>query len=312
MSMNFATDLSWFTPDRLSTFLAVARRESFSAGAADVHLSQPAVSRQIAALERAVGAALFERGSRAARLTDAGRSFLPEASRVLGELARACEAIVDVKAGRAGVLRVAASSTPGFYVAPRLLGELARRMPGIDLDFVVTNSARVEEMVIENRVDLGFIGGAPVAKHVVAERLLDDHLILIAKRGHPLSHRRRVKAVDLAPETLVVREAGSSTRRMAEEWLAAARAHPRRTIELGCPEAIKAVVASGIGVGFISALGLQGEFRWQSIVALNTPRKDLRRPLWILRHAKKRLTPALSLLMDIAKADVAKSTVLAR
>lgn len=304
--MNFATDLSWLTPDRLATFLAVARRQSFSAAAAEVHLSQPAVSRQIAALERAVGALLFERGSRLARLTDAGRAFFPEASRVLGELARACEAIVHVRAGGAGLLRIGASSTPGFYLIPALLGDLKRRMPGIDIDFVIANSARVEEMVIENRVDLGFTGGDFVAKNLVAERLLDDRIRLVAGRGHRLTSRKRIRAADLREETLVVRESGSSTRRLSERWLSAAGIHPLRTIELGCPEAVIAVVASGVGLGFVSALGLRGDWRRRSIVALPTPAQDLRRPIWIIRHAKKRPTRAQSLLVDLAKREAAE------
>ena len=152
--------MSELTPDRLNTFLAVARHENFTAAAREVHLSQSAVSRQIAVLEKALGVQLFERFGKTAHLTTAGRAFVPEFRRVLGDLALVHEAVKGLEAGSRGSLRIGASATPGLYLIPPTLAVFQRCYPNIDLHYVVSNTKRIQEMVVENELDAGFVGGA--------------------------------------------------------------------------------------------------------------------------------------------------------
>lgn len=278
------------TPDRLRTFVAVAECAHFTQAAARIHLTQSAVSRQIAVLERALGLRLFDRIGKTVRLTGDGQALLPEFRRILGDLARVQETVRGLEAGQAGRLRVGASATPGFYVLPRLLARFRKAHPGVELEYTVANTARIEELVVENAVDLGFVGGTIADGTLIVEPFLEDEIVCFASRGHRLAHRRKVGARDLADETIVLREEGSATRRLFTGWLLSAGGRIGRSIELGCPEAVKAVVAAGLGVGCLSRLGLRDAPSRKGFAALPIAAPRLSRSLTIVRHPRKRLS----------------------
>lgn len=114
---------------QLEAFMAVARERSFSAAARRIHLSQPTLSEHVRELERELGAALFSRRRRSVALTDAGRAFEPYAVRVLATVGDARQAVAEVDGLRRGSLALGASTTPGIYVLPRVVGALRRRHP---------------------------------------------------------------------------------------------------------------------------------------------------------------------------------------
>jgi DNA-binding transcriptional LysR family regulator len=301
MTRPIPTRLAEITPDRIHTFLAVARAESFTSAARDVYLSQPAVSRQIAALEKALGVRLFERLGKTAHLTAAGRGLLPEFRRILGDLALVEEAVRGLESGSRGTLRIGASATPGLYVIPRALALFQRRFPAVELDYFVANTKRIEEMVIENAIDVGFVGGTISDNSLVVERLIQDEVVCFASGAHPLARRARVAPADLSRETLVMREEGSSTGRLFKTWLMAHGGKVTRVIDLGCPEAIKTIVAAGLGVGCLSRFGLQDEISREHLVVLPMSGPKLRRPLSMIRHHRKNEFPALSAFIGLVK-----------
>jgi DNA-binding transcriptional LysR family regulator len=290
------------TPDRLRTVLAVARHENFTTAGAEVHLSQPAVSRQIAALEKSLGVRLFDRLGKAAHLTDAGRALLPEFRRIIGDIARLRETVRSVESGAHGLLRVGASATPGLYLIPRALAGFQHRCPEVELDYLVSNTTRVEEMVVENRVDIGFVGGAVSDPSLRVDRLATDEIVCFVSRRHRLARRKRVSPVDLARETLVMREEGSATGRIFRSWLLAGGGRITRTIELGCPEAVKTIVAAGLGVGCLSRFGLRDEFSRRELAVLQTSGARLSRTLSTIRHAKKHPSPSLRAFLEVVGA----------
>jgi DNA-binding transcriptional LysR family regulator len=298
-SRTISARLAEITPDRLQTFVAVARHESFTLAAREVHLSQPAVSRQIAALEKALDVRLFDRLGKTAHLTAVGRGLLPEFRRILGDLLLVGEAVKDLASGSRGVLRIAASATPGLYIIPPVLARFQRRFPAVEVDYFVSNTKRVEEMAVENSIDLGFVGGAITDPSLRVERLQQDEIVSFASRSHPLARRTRVTPADLGRETLVMREEGSSTGGLFKAWLLAAGARTGRVIDLGCPEAIKTIVAAGLGVGCLSRFGLQDDFSKKNLVVLPVSGPRLRRWLSMIRHRRKAAFPALTAFMDM-------------
>jgi DNA-binding transcriptional LysR family regulator len=301
MKTPVSTRLAEITPDRLHTFLAVARLESFTAAAREVYLSQPAVSRQIAALEKALGVRLFERLGKSAHMTAAGRAVLPEFRRIVGDLTLVEEAVKHFESGARGALRIGASATPGLYVVPRTLARFQRHFPGVELEYFVSNTKRVEEMVIENAIDIGFVGGTITDPALLVERLIQDEIVCFASRGHPLARRSRIAPADLGRETLVMREEGSSTGRLFKSWLLAGGGRIGRVIDLGCPEAIKTIVAAGLGVGCLSRFGLEDEFSRKHLVILPVSGAKLRRPLSLIRHQRKNEFSALSAFITMLK-----------
>ena len=121
---------------------------------------------------------------------------------------------------QAGSLVVGASSTPGTYVLPGLLGRFRARHPGVTLTLRIDNSRTIERWVADGEVDLGVIGEFPLLKGLRATPWIEDRLVLIVPRGHRLTSRRTVRPAQLAGEALIVREEGSSTQRVAERYLA--------------------------------------------------------------------------------------------
>lgn len=293
-------------PAHLKTFLAVAKHLSYTRAGEEIHLSQPAVSRHIRQLERELGVALFEQIGKSLHLTDAGRTLAVEAETFLGTMERAAEAVRAHRSAETGALRVGASSTPGFYLLPELLGRFHRRYPDVQLGYVVENSLRIEQMIVRNELDLGFVGAHLAHEELHLEPLLEDEIVCFTGPAHALAGRRRPVSMDELAEALwVIREQGSATRRLFESWLTVRGGRVGRSIELACPEATKALVAAGIGVSFISVHGLQRELREKRLRRLPVADLHLRRPIYLARHVQKRDSPVMAAFLDPVRAAFA-------
>lgn len=276
-------------PAWLPTFLAVAQHLNYTRAAEALFLTQPAVSRQMQALQRAVGVRLVEQVGKTLALTDAGTRFLREAQRLRGDLARAGEMLAELRGGSTGRLRLGASTTPGLYLLPPSLGRFLRARPQVELTLRVENTLAIEEALLRNELDVGFVGGHLAHAELSGEPLVTDEVLVYAARTHPLARARRVRPEQLAAETVIMREAGSATRRAFEGWLAAHGLAPARVIELRCPEAIKRLVAAGVGVSMTSCQGLPA--RGGGFKLLDVPGLDIRRTLLVVRHKDKVLSP---------------------
>ena len=282
----------------LRIFLAVARRLNYTRAAEDVHLSQPAVSRRIHQLEHELGVKLFEQIGKSVGLTDAGLVLAREGERTLGDLERLGEAVRTFRSADQGTVRLGASATPGFYLVPPVLGRFHRQFPRVDLSYRIENSERVVQKLIRNEIDLGFVGDAGKTTELHEELRFQDEIVCVVAAEHPLAGRRSVRPADLASQTLVSREHGSATRALVERWLAKHRVRPVRTIELGCPEAVKSVVASGLGVAFMSRLGITRELSDRALAVLKLPALPLVRQLVLVRHIDKSASPAISAFLS--------------
>lgn len=290
------------SPASLRTFLAVFRRRNYTRAAGDCFLSQPAVSRQVHALERRLGVRLFEQVGKAIHATDAGRTLAREAERLLGDLGRVAEAVRAHGEPSRGRLRVGASTTPGHYLVPAVLGRFHRRYPAVALHYRVEDSRSVLMGVAANELDLGFVGGPVDAPDLVVETLAEDAIVCYAAPSHPLAARRTVSVRALAEATWVLRARGSATRAAVETWLAKAGGTMGPVIELGCPEAVKAVAAAGVGLAFGSRRGLAAGIGQGRLRPLRVPGLPVWRPLAMVRHRDKHVTPVLAAAMAMARA----------
>lgn len=275
-----------FTLRQLEIFLAVARRGHVTAAAADLAMTQSAVSTALAGLGRRLGGPLVERTGRRIALTARGEALIAEAD----ELVRRADDLEQrFRSGHAlaGRLRVGASSTIGTWVLPPLLGTFAREHPGIEIDLEVGNSRAIEAALDERRLDTAFIEGPPLGERVTAHAWREDRLAVFCAATHPLAKRRRLPLRSIPEQRWIVREPGSGTRSVFD---AALRAHDlaiTAAMQLGNSEAVKQAVRSGLGLGCLSVLAIQRELDDGEFIALATPELDLRRPLWRLsrRHS---------------------------
>lgn len=199
------------TLEQLRIFVAVAERLNMTRAAEALHLTQPAVSAAVAALEERHATRLFDRIGRGLALSDAGRVFLPEAKAVLARAAAAQRMLDDLAGLRRGELRIAASQTVAGYWLPARMARFAAAHPGLRLPLSVGNTAQAAAAVLAGEADLAFVEGRVDDPHLRAERVGGDRLGLYVAPGHLLLGAR-IDRVSLRQAAWVLREPGSGTR----------------------------------------------------------------------------------------------------
>lgn len=270
---------------QLEVFLAIAREKSFSLAAKRIHLSQPTASEHMQELEAELDTTLFTRRGRAIALTEAGRVFESYAARIMSDIADARQAVTELDGLKRGSLLIGASTTPGIYLLPGLIGQFRSRHPGIELRLDIANSRIIEERVRANELDLGVVGGHELARgeSCLAAGLVDE-LVLVVPPHHPWARRRDIAPTVLAEQPLLVREEGSATRRVMERSLAHAGVKYAVRMELGHTEAIKQAVIAGLGVAFVSVYAVNGEVATGRLAALRLRGLPIRRHFHVIHN----------------------------
>ena len=266
--------------NHLALFHAVAQAGGISAGAEAARVSQPAVSKQIAELEGALGVKLLERLPRGCRLTEAGEILADYAKRWHALETDAARAIEEYRGLKRGRLSLGASLTIGGHLLPRVLAEFHRLYPEIELRVQTANTRQIQAALLDGTIELGFTEGvAEAAPELESEVFFEDELVVVAPAGHPLLKRDAVTARELCREPLIVREAGSGTRDVFERALARKGLKFAPLLELASPEAIKSSVASGMGLAIVSRLIVDLEVRTGTLGIVRLKDLPLRRPL---------------------------------
>jgi len=290
---------------QLEAFLAVARAASFRRAAEGLHLSQPALSQHVRELETDLGTRLFDRLGRAVHLTEAGRVLEEHATRLFGTLTDARHAIADLQGLQRGTLTIGASTTPGIYVLPGVLGVFRQRHPGIDVTMHLGNSKQVESRVRAGEFDLGLVGGhgtSPAEECLAAS--MADELVLVVGPRHAWAQRRDIRPDELAAQPLLLREPGSATRQVTERALAGAGVSYRAGMVLPHTEAIKQGVLAGLGVAFLSVYAIQGELATGRLRALRVRGLRIVRHFHLIHHERRRLSAAARAFMELLAATV--------
>jgi DNA-binding transcriptional LysR family regulator len=280
-------------PNHLRTFLAVRRHLNYTRAAEEVFLTQPAVSRQVRQLEEELGVRLFEQIGKSLHLTDAGKTLAVEAEKLLGAMERTAEAVRSHRSAERGSVRIGASTTPGFYLLPDILGQFHRRFPKVAIHYTVENSLQIEQMLVRNELDLGFVGAHLSSKELEIKPLVEDEIVCFTSPSHRLAKKRHISPSLLEEEMWIIREKGSATRLLFEDWLSSRRGAIRKAIELTCPETCKALVRAGIGISFMSVHGLRSEIRDKYLVKIPVTGMSLKRPIFLARHYDKRNSPVM-------------------
>src|SRR5438093_1927356 len=182
---------------RLQVFHAVARYRSYSRAAREIlHISQPAVSKHVQALETELGVMLVQRVGKQVILTEAGRIVQQYAEQVLGLAQEAQRALRELQGLQRGTLRLGASSTPGIYLLPPVLAVFVQRYPGITLALEIANSQRVIDGILACQWDLGMIGIPLAPPHLHVQPYWRDTLVLIVPPHQRLATRPDVPLAD--------------------------------------------------------------------------------------------------------------------
>lgn len=287
----------------LRSFLAVAELEGFTRAAKHLQLSQPAISTHIKELEENLKVRLFEKLGNRVRLSRSGEAVIGEARAIVQGVRQLRDMATESETGVGGLLSVGASTTPGNYVLPRLLGEFEGLYPAVRTHLVIGNSARILDRLRANEVDLGAVGISTPSDDFVMRPLCGDEIVVFAPMGHPLARRKvQVSLAELSRERFIVRESDSATRRLTEDWLANMKVSPS-IMELGCPETVKRAVAAGLGLGILTKFAISAGAGERDFAMLRVPGFPIRRSLYMVHLRRKRLTRTMTAFLDLLKSS---------
>jgi DNA-binding transcriptional LysR family regulator len=240
---------------RLQVFHAVAKHLSFTKAADALFMTQPAVTFQVKQLEEYLNVRLFDRSQGRITLTPAGALALEYAERILALSAELDTRMKELAGQAAGPLAIGASMTIGEYVLPQLIGQFKARFPAVMPTLFVGNSEAVQERVAERSLDLGFIEGDSHLPSLASEVCCEDELQVVCAPSHPLARQPFVLPAMLTQHAYLTREAGSGTRAVIDHYLEKAGIAPEAmniVVELGSPEALKGLAATGLGFAIMS------------------------------------------------------------
>ncbi len=291
---------------QIRAFAMVVDHGSFSAAAHAMGVSQPAVTMQVQALEADLGVTLLDRGYRKVELTESGRILLPHARKVLQELEQVREDLdrmADVVTGR---LSLAASTTPGQYVLPRLLGSFLEENPEVGISITVGDTAQVVDAVVAGEADLGMTGAVVKGARVDFEPLGNDDIVMICSAKHPFASASEVALAEVANEPFVMREEGSGTRQMAEEALRGVGLDPddlHVVTELGSGEAVLSAVEGGMGLGVASSLVVEKAAELGTVALVPLEGFPVHRPLYVVTP-RATLTRAAEALLGFLRKEL--------
>jgi DNA-binding transcriptional LysR family regulator len=279
---------------------------SFSGAAEHLFLTQPAVSLQVRALERSLGVTLFDRSGHRLALTPAGEALLASAVRILNAEDEALRVIEELKGGSAGRLIVAANTTGGMYLVPRLIAAFRAEAPKVQIELDVDATDRICERVAQGIVDIGFVGGPIEDGRLTVEPVADDRLVLIAAPGNLLMNAGRVTLERLADEPLIVAEPASRTRMLVERRLREAGLAVRPASQMIGTEAVKKAVESNLGVAFVSSFSVEDDLAVGRLVEILVDGLSIVRPIVMIYRSERYFTPAAERFRAFALARTAE------
>lgn len=273
---------------QLEVFTEVLKCGSTTQASSALSLSQSAVSAALSDLETQLSVRLFDRVGKRLVVNEHGRLLYPKAMALLEQAGE----IEHLFQSEAGALRIAASSTIGNYILPKMIAGYRRDFPAVPLELNVGNSRDVINAVADFRVDLGLIEGPCHMPDLLTQTWQQDELVVFAAPDHPLL-QSPVTLDALAQAPWILREAGSGTREVVEHILLSHLPHFDLVMELGNSEAIKHAVRYGIGISCLSRRVIEEQLQTGVLVEVPVPLPQLNRALYLIHHRQKHMSKAL-------------------
>jgi DNA-binding transcriptional LysR family regulator len=292
---------------QLETFLAVAREQSFTRAGEILGLTQPAVTRQIAALERDLGVELIERRGRSFGLTAAGRVVEDQASQVLAAAHQLRSRVQAMASPKTGEVSVACVTTVGLHTLPSLIAEFASRYPDVRVRVWSGRMDGVVDRLLDGRADLGLVS-APVANpHVLALPLFDDPVIAVAAPEFAATLAQPLPVEALGDLDLILFESPSRFRAMVDAALQNAGVIPRIAMELDSHEAVRRAVLLGRGLALVPQQAVPDDLAAGRLVQIEVSGFDpiVRRTCLILRRGDNLELPSIRNFVWLALARYA-------
>jgi DNA-binding transcriptional LysR family regulator len=277
---------------QLRTFQTVARLNSFSRAAEELHLTQPAVSAQVDALETTLKVKLFDRIGKKITLAEAGYAALKAADEILNRVAELQRELADLSGLKGGALCIGASEVVGGYLLPELLGRFSREYPNIELTMRVEPARRIIDMLLANVLDVAIVGeGTAITDERIAVKpILLDELIVVVPSNHILSQRKSIPAAHLTDMPVIFPRKDSASSTSVVEQLAAKGVKLNSVMELGNVGAVKRAVEAGLGISIVSRHAVVHELADGRLKSVQISGMKLTRQIDLCWHHGKRFS----------------------
>jgi len=280
----------------LRAFFTVAQTRSFSQAALQLHITQPAVSKRVAALETELNTRLFDRVGKKVSLTEAGHALLPRAQHILDEMADSRRALANLSGKVSGLLSIGTSHHIGLHRLPQVLRAFHAAYPDVELDLRFMDSEAACAAVAKGELELGIVTLPPEPlKNLVMTPIWDDPLGVIVAAHHPLAKAQRVRPETLAQYPAVLPGQGTYTREILERAFAPLGMRVPARMSTNYLETIKMLVTIGLGWSVLPLVMVRGkELRVLKLQGVN-----LHRTLGTVRHRARTPSNAAQALVDL-------------
>ena len=279
----------------LETFCRIADLKSFSKAADDLFLTQPTVSGHILSLEHSLSLRLFDRMGKEVRLTKAGEVFLRYASKILTLRKDLLNALSEFAQGIRGELSLGASTIPGEYFLPKLMGNFKEEHPHCAVSLKIADTREVVQYVLEGIVEFGMTGGKWNHSSLRYEKYGEDQIIVIGPPNHPLIAKKKVDLEGLLKEPWIIREEGSGTQMAVEKALRKEGKSLKQfnvVMEMGSTSSLKEGVKARLGLAFISQKAVEEELNQNRLSQIRVEGiEPVSRQIYIVTHRRRTLSP---------------------
>lgn len=275
--------------DQLATFVSVIEHGSFTAAAEKVGLTQPAVSLQVKQLEQQLGVRLIERVGRRAQPSPAGAELIAHARRILAECEAAGEAMAPYREGSVGRVRIGSGGTASVHLLPRAISAVKKSMPGLEVIVRIGNTDEILRALEANALDLAVVTLPASGRSLEVEPFYEDEMLAVAPAGSEMPEGGP-DAAFLRDKVLMLYD-GGNTRAATDHWFETSGVACEPMMEFGSVEAIKELVAAGLGWSLLPGLALKRDTA--GALVTSSVRPPLVRKLGMVMRRDKHLTRGL-------------------
>ena len=275
----------------LTIFLAVAEYGTMSAAAEHLYLSQPTISQAIRELEKHYNGLLFERLGKKLYLTDRGTLLFPQARELVNRFTEVEELMLNQ--GQTSILKLGSTLTVGTCLTPTVMLKLEESTPGLEVHSYVSNTLEIEQKLLKSELDAAVVEGEIQSPDLVVIPIIDDCLVLAAGKKHPFYRRGRIHVQELNNQKFAVREYGSGTRQLFEDYTLRHDLKIRTAWEANSPQALLNAVLYNQMLSVMSIRLMHHEIRHRSVRVFCNEAGEWNRKFKLVYHKNKFLTPAI-------------------
>ncbi|KUO94791.1 LysR family transcriptional regulator [Ferroacidibacillus organovorans] len=293
--------------DLLRTFIMIAEKNSFTKAAAELHLTQSAVSREIQVLEKKYGVLLFERSNRYVRLTKAGEILYTQAKTIVVQYELIKRLMDDLTHTAKGELSIGSGYTFGEYLLPKMIQDFITHYSDIIPKITIKNSRRIVDQVLRHELDIGIIEGSFDTSGLITRSFAKDEMVGIVSPAHPIMDKQEIELFDLRGETWILRERGSGTRDVTDRLFETQGFMPRSTMEFGSSQVIKEAVEAGLGVSLISKWAIRKELQYGILKSFTLKNSPVIRELYYVLPNSRFRTRATDLFIHFITENISSN-----